>query len=132
MPSLIYSKIFALNKNDVELYTYRFKFKDIALSDNLQIKNEESVILDIQKPKKYLVIMHNDNYSTWEFVIETLKRVFYKKEEEAEIITASIHHKGFGVCGIYPHEIAIMKIEQVHTLAKANGYPLKCTLEEDA
>ena len=97
------------------------------------VQNDVKHITKIQKPKKYIVIMHNDNYSTWEFVIDTLKRVFYKDEAKAEEITSQIHHQGLGICGVYSEEIAIMKLEQVHTLARANGYPLKCTMEvEDA
>ena len=87
--------------------------------------------LDVEKPKKHKVIMHNDNYSTWEFVVDVLKRVFHKSEEDAINITSSVHNKGHGVCGVYPFEIAEMKVSQVHALAKANGYPLKCTIEEE-
>jgi ATP-dependent Clp protease adaptor protein ClpS len=101
------------------------------LEFNESTKTEEGVYAKVKKPKKYRVLMHNDNYSTWEFVIDVLKRVFYKSEQEAIDITSNIHYNGIGVCGIYPHEIAVMKVSQVHSMAKANGYPLKCTLEED-
>lgn len=92
---------------------------------------ESSIKIDIRKPKKYMVIMHNDNYSTWEFVIDVLKRVFHKNEDEAVAITNSVHNNGSGICGIFSNEIAVMKIHQVHSMAKANGYPLRCTIEEE-
>jgi ATP-dependent Clp protease adaptor protein ClpS len=95
----------------------------------VEVGHELEVQLD--KPKKYKVIMHNDHYSTWEFVIDVLRRVFYKTEEQSVEITNSVHHNGSGLCGIYSHEIAEMKLSQVHSMAKANGYPLKCTMEEE-
>jgi len=98
-------------------------------NDSVQV--DEKYEVEIKKPKKYKVLMHNDHYSTWEFVIDVLKRVFYKSEQEAIDITSNIHYNGIGVCGIYPHEIAVMKANQVHSMAKANGYPLKCTIEEE-
>lgn len=84
----------------------------------------------IEPPRRYQVIMHNDHYSTWEFVIEVLKRVFHKNEDEAIRITGQVHHDGYGVCGQYAYEIAEMKVSQVHSMAKASGFPLKCTIQE--
>jgi len=98
---------------------------------NTHTESSEEVSVAVRKPKKYKVIMHNDHFSTWEFVIDVLKRVFYKNEEEAVAITQSVHNNGSGLCGIYSHEIAVMKVQQVHSMAKANGYPLKCTIEEE-
>jgi len=100
------------------------------LGINGHTETSSEIGVEIRKPKKYKVVMHNDHYSTWEFVIDVLKRVFYKNEEEAIAITNSVHNKGSGVCGLYSHEIATMKVQQVHSMAKANGYPLKCTIEE--
>ena len=98
----------------------------------LRHQHEESVEIkhDLEEPKKYSVVMHNDHYSTWEFVIDVLRRVFRKSEEEAVTITGNVHNEGSAVCGVYTFEIAEMKVSQVHTLAKANGFPLKCTIEE--
>lgn len=88
--------------------------------------------IEVEKPKKYKVMMHNDNYSTWEFVVDVLKRVFHKSEDEAVKITSNVHNKGKELCGIYPFEVAEMKVSQVQALAKANGYPLRCTIEEES
>jgi len=85
----------------------------------------------LERPKRYTVIMHNDHYSTWEFVIDVLKRVFHKNEEEAVVITNKVHNEGFGRCGSFSYEVAEMKVSQVHSLAKANGFPLRCSIEEE-
>jgi len=85
----------------------------------------------IRAPNKYKVIMHNDDYSTWEFVISVLKQIFHKSEDDAVELTTNIHEKGSAICGIYSFEIAEIKVARVHSLAKASGYPLKCTIEEE-
>lgn len=85
---------------------------------------------EVQPPRKYQVLLHNDHYTTWEFVIEILERIFHKSQEEAEKITYFVHHRGVGICGEYSLEVAQMKVLQVHSTAKANGYPLKCSFKE--
>ena len=81
------------------------------------------------QPPLFKVLMHNDDYSTMEFVVEVLRSVFHKSEQEAEQIMLTIHHKGFGLCGIYPFAVAETKVLRVHALAQAQGYPLRCSLE---
>jgi ATP-dependent Clp protease adaptor protein ClpS len=85
---------------------------------------------EIAEPKVYRVIMLNDHYSTMDFVVAVLVRVFRKTEQEAVMIMMNIHQKGQGDCGVYTYDIARTKINQVHTLARQNGYPLKCVMEE--
>jgi ATP-dependent Clp protease adaptor protein ClpS len=80
-------------------------------------------------PPSYAVVLHNDDYTTMEFVTEVLKKFFRKSEEEAVQIMLQIHEKGRGVAGIYHHEIAETKVVQVHEYARAKGFPLKCSLE---
>jgi len=81
-------------------------------------------------PQLFKVLMHNDDYTTMEFVIQVLEGVFRKPPPEATRIMLNIHVRGVGMCGIFPFEIAETKIEQVHALARKEGYPLKCSLEE--
>lgn len=100
----------------------------MALENQHETELESTV--ELQPPKKYVVILHNDNYSTWEFVVEVLKQVFHKNENEAIAITHKVHHEGSGRCGTYTYEVAEMKVSQVRTMAKAGGFPLKCTLQE--
>jgi len=80
-------------------------------------------------PPLYKVLMHNDDYTTMEFVVETLENVFRKPPPEATRIMLNIHYQGVGLCGVYPHEIAETKVDKVHGMAKAAGFPLRCSLE---
>lgn len=81
-------------------------------------------------PPMFRVLMHNDDYTTMEFVVEMLQKVFRKSAPEANQIMLHIHHKGIGDCGIFPYEIAETKVAQVHNLARKTGFPLRCSLEE--
>ena len=83
----------------------------------------------IQEPKLYRVILHNDHYTTMDFVVEVLQRFFKKSHDEAVKITLMIHTQGSGVGGIYSREIAEAKVAQVTDAARARGFPLKCTAE---
>jgi len=87
--------------------------------------------VDITNPPMYKVIMHNDDYTPMDIVIEILVTVFHKNLDEANDIMWRVHEKGRAVCGIYVHEIAQTKVQQVKTIAKANGYPLLATLERE-
>ncbi|MEX1298074.1 MAG: ATP-dependent Clp protease adapter ClpS [Desulfotignum sp.] len=82
-------------------------------------------------PPLYKVILHNDDYTTMEFVVEILITVFGKPLEKATQTMLNIHHKGNAVCGIYPREIAETKVETVHHLAARRGFPLKSTMEKE-
>ncbi|MBQ8035436.1 MAG: ATP-dependent Clp protease adaptor ClpS [Proteobacteria bacterium] len=85
-------------------------------------------VLDIQIPLTR-VILYNDDYTTFEFVIHILMQVFKKSEDEAVHITKNVHIKGKGVAGAYPREIAQMKVAEVHKLAEEAGYPLRAGIE---
>jgi len=79
----------------------------------------------------YKVLLHNDNYTTMEFVVEILILVFRKSPEDAVEIMLNVHHKGFGICGVYTYEISETKVNNVHALARQHGFPLKCTMEKE-
>ncbi|WP_392566901.1 ATP-dependent Clp protease adapter ClpS [Utexia brackfieldae] len=81
-------------------------------------------------PSKYLVIMHNDDYTTMDFVIEVLQRFFSHDEAKATEIMLAIHHHGIGVCGFYTAEIAEMKVIKVTQYAREHQFPLRCTMEK--
>jgi ATP-dependent Clp protease adaptor protein ClpS len=83
----------------------------------------------LAEPPKYAVLLHNDDYTTMEFVVEVLQRFFKKTTEEAVEITMHVHHQGKGLAGIYSREIAETKAEQVCEYARAKGHPLKATSE---
>jgi len=94
------------------------------------VKTTEKQQTRLSPPSMYQVLMHNDDYTTMDFVVEVLAKVFRKSVTEANQIMLNIHHKGHGVCGIYPFEVAETKISQVHSLARSTGFPLKCSLEK--
>lgn len=83
----------------------------------------------VKRPPMFRVLMHNDDYTTMEFVVEALCTIYNKPIEEAVRIMLSIHHKGVGMCGVYTHEIAETKIAETHDRARNSGYPLMCSME---
>ena len=85
-----------------------------------------------QKPGKFAVILHNDDYTPMEFVVYALQEVFNHPHERAEQIMLNVHKEGLGVAGIYRLEIAETKAYETAELAKENQYPLKITIEEIA
>lgn len=85
----------------------------------------------LEKPKLYKVILHNDDFTTMDFVVFVLEYVFSRSEAEAVTIMLSVHNEGKGVAGIYPFEIANMKSQKAINLARAREYPLLCTVEEE-
>ncbi len=85
---------------------------------------------ELKEPRKYRVLLHNDDYTSMEFVIAVLMQVFRKTEEESTEIMLKVHNDGVGVCGVYTAEVAETRVEMVRQLAKQAGYPLKCTIEE--
>lgn len=85
----------------------------------------------VQLPKKYKVLLHNDDYTTMEFVIYILQGVFQKSIDEAERIMLQVHRAGIGVCGVYTFEIAESKAKKVERLAKEHSHPLLCTIEPE-
>ncbi len=85
----------------------------------------------VKRPKRYKVILHNDDYTTMDFVIYVLKRFFNKTDAESEALMLKIHHEGSAVCGIFSFEIAETKTQKVRECAKENSHPLKCTMEKE-
>ena len=82
-------------------------------------------------PPMYKVLLHNDDYTTMEFVVEILMTIFGKSLEKATQIMLNVHNKGKEICGIYPRQIAETKVETVHNLASNKGFPLKSTMEKE-
>lgn len=85
----------------------------------------------IKEPKMYRVLLHNDDYTTMEFVVSVLKTVFHKPTAEATRIMYEVHQKGIGIAGIYTFEIAETKAALVHALAHDQGFPLRCSIEPE-
>lgn len=87
------------------------------------------VVRKVKPPQLYKVLLHNDDYTTMEFVVMVLMSVFRHSEPEAVQIMLNVHQKGSGVAGIYSREIAETKADKVTRLARENEYPLKCSVE---
>lgn len=91
----------------------------------------ERTNIKIEEPRKYRVIMHNDDFTTMEFVVAILNIIFNKGFEEANKIMMEVHKSGKGIAGIYPYDIAISKANKAMIMAKDEGFPFKLTVEED-
>ena len=97
-------------------------------ADN-QARTDQQRCTRTRRPPMYTVLMHNDDYTTMEFVVEALIKVFRKSPTEANRIMLHIHFKGVGICGTYPYEVAETKVVKVHNMARREGFPLRCSLE---
>ena len=100
--------------------------RDLEL-DELVVAEEKTTL---KKPPLFKVLLHNDDFTTMEFVVYVLQTVFQRSESDAIHIMLKVHQEGIGVAGIYTYEVAETKAEKVKSLAEANEYPLLCTIEE--
>ena len=91
----------------------------------------EKVMDKLKEPKLYKVLLVNDDYSTMDFVIMVLMSIFHKSQPEANKLMTNIHKTGYGLCGVYPFEVAETKVAQVAVMAEKYHYPLQSKLEEE-
>ena len=98
-------------------------------------EHDEGVLTEtkqkLQKPPMYKVLLHNDDYTTMEFVVAVLIAVFSKSTQDAFKIMYNVHNQGVGVAGVYTYEVAEAKVNKVTELARAQEFPLLCTMEEE-
>ena len=83
------------------------------------------------KPNLYKVILHNDDYTTMDFVIIVLESIFKKSPAEAYRIMMHVHTRGTGIAGVYVYEVAETKVVLAHDYAKEVGHPLRCSMEPE-
>jgi len=95
------------------------------------VATEQEARQKVDKPRLFKVLLHNDNYTTMDFVVMVLVSIFRKPETEAIRIMLDVHHKGLGLVGVYPREIAETRVQQVMELAQQEQFPLLCTLEPE-
>ena len=105
------------------------------MSDKHEPRHDDGLALQeakprLKKPPLYKVILLNDDYTPMEFVVHILEVFFTKDRPTATRIMLEVHTRGKGVCGIYTHEIAETKVEQVNAYSRENQHPLLCTLEQ--
>lgn len=86
----------------------------------------------VDEPRMYKVIIHNDHYTTMDFVVEVLVSVFQKTTAEAMQLMLDVHKKGAGLCGVFTYDVAQTKADRVHAMARERQFPLKCSCEPDA
>lgn len=99
-------------------------FESPGLDPGIAVEDE------LQEPRQFKVLLHNDDYTSMEFVVEILMNVFNKSEDEAVTIMMHVHEKGIGMCGIYTAEVAETKVHLVHQMARKRSFPLRCSMEE--
>ena len=104
------------------------------MSENLPDLKEDvvkSIEEEVTEPPLFKVLLHNDNFTTKEFVVKILVSVFSKSLDEATQLMWAVHKNGVGVCGVYPFEIAETKVNIVTATARENGFPLQSTMEPE-
>ncbi|SFV70624.1 ATP-dependent Clp protease adaptor protein ClpS [hydrothermal vent metagenome] len=96
-----------------------------------KFEEELDLALELEEPQMFKVLLHNDDYTSMDFVVEILTGIFHKSHAQAEQIMLQIHEKGKAICGVYSFEIAQTKAQQVKQRAKQNEFPLLATIEEE-
>ena len=91
---------------------------------------KERISEELKEPKQYEVIMHNDDFTTMEFVVQILIDIFRKDPAVAENIMLTVHRNGRAVVGKYPYDIAVTKVNEAMGRAKEEGFPFRMTVEE--
>jgi len=96
---------------------------------------EDTILLEkqveqVKAPSMYKVLLLNDDYTPMEFVVMVIQEFFHKDQETATRIMLQVHMEGKGVCGIYTHDVAATKVDQVVEISRKSGHPLQCMMEE--
>lgn len=121
-------------KNKIE---NEVKFQVLNSKDHSEDENGHDSGLVVQEarpkvaePKRYMVILVNDDFTPMEFVVQILTLYFNLSEEQATRVMLNVHTKGKGVCGVFPKDLAETKVVQVNEFARENQHPLLCTMEQ--
>lgn len=97
---------------------------------SIQGETREKTRIDIREPRHYVVIMHNDDFTSMEFVVDILMDIFHKDETEAQRLMLMVHECGKAAVGTYPYDIAVTKVKAASARAKEEGFPFRMTVEE--
>lgn len=105
------------------------------MSDFPEIEQDEQALAEeevkAEKPGMFKVLLHNDDFTTMEFVVFVLNHVFMRSPAESVTIMLKVHNEGVGIAGVYPYEIAMMKADKAMNMARAREFPFLCTVEEE-
>jgi ATP-dependent Clp protease adaptor protein ClpS len=102
-----------------------------STDDDTGVATDTRTEKKLKKPSMYKVLLHNDDYTTMEFVVFVLQSIFHHDETKAVQIMLHVHKSGIGVAGVYTREIAETRVSQVEELAREHEYPLRCSLEDE-
>ena len=97
-------------------------------STNIKLKQRKT---NIREPRRYKVIIHNDDFTTMDFVVKVLMEVFFLSEENAQALMLQVHHSNKAVAGVYTYDIAVSKAQKAVNMARENGFPLRLTVEPE-
>ena len=86
---------------------------------------------ETRKPRKYKVLLHNDDYTPMEFVVAILQQVFHLGEVDATQVMLHVHNSGIGIAGTFSYEVAETKVQQVQANAERHEFPLQCSMEPE-
>lgn len=87
------------------------------------VRNRTNV--DLREPRRYKVIIYNDDFTTMEFVVHVLNTVFYKSQPEAEALMLVVHERGSAVVGVYSYDIATSRVRKATMMAREQNFPLR-------
>ena len=97
--------------------------------EELGVATEETT--KVERPPLFKVFLHNDDFTTQEFVVSILMTIFHHSRELAFEIMMNVHQRGIGVAGLFPYETAEAKVAETHALAEENDFPLRCSIEPE-
>lgn len=121
----------------LEKLNYKLHFKVLSMSDKeIEIGHDDGLAVEeekpkLKRPKKYKVVLINDDFTPMEFVIQVLQGYFKMDRETAVQVMMMVHTKGKGICGVFSKDIAETKVAQVNEYSRQNQHPLMCSMEED-
>lgn len=98
-------------------------------SEQSSLKERQRI--DLKEPRRYKVIIYNDDFTTMDFVVNILTSVFFKSKAEAEALMLQVHHSGKAVVGIYSYDVAVSKVQKATNMARDNNFPLLLTCEPE-
>ncbi len=110
-------------------YIVKKKTEKAMPQEQSQIRERQKT--NLREPRRYKVIIHNDDFTTMEFVVMILKEVFFLSEENAQALMLQVHHSDKAVVGIYTYDIALSKAQKATNMARENGFPLRLTVEPE-
>lgn len=118
-----------IQKNALTLHNRTTNDTNHMAKEQSAIKEKQRT--DLREPRRYKVIIYNDDFTTMDFVVKILTQVFFKSEDEAERLMLQVHHSDKAVVGIYSYDVAISKVRKATNMAREAGFPLRLTVEPE-